>query len=125
MDLSPEQQAVLYQMLERMGAIGHGERPPLAALPGGVSSLIVRADTRRGAICVKQALPRLKVEQPWFAPVERNSAELAWLRAVAAILPDAVPRIVGEDREAGAFAMHYLAPDLYPAWKAQLLEGTV
>jgi len=125
MDLPVESQDALYRSLERMGAIERGERPPLVALPGGVSSLIVRVERARGPICVKQALPRLKVEQEWLAPVERNSAELAWFNAVAAIAPDAVPRIVGADAEARAFAMEYLAPERFANWKTQLLDGTI
>ena len=56
---------------------------------------LVEAGGRR--FCVKRALPRLKVAALWEAPVERNAAEAAYMRAVARWLPRAAPRILGED----------------------------
>jgi aminoglycoside phosphotransferase (APT) family kinase protein len=103
------------------------ERQPLHFTPlaGGVSSLIVLAETAVGLLCVKQALPRLKVAQEWYAPVERNQAEVAWLRMAARIAADSVPRILGEDRQTNSFAMAYLDPAAYPVWKARLRDGAV
>src|SRR6476469_3186407 len=75
--------------------------------------------------CVKRALPRLRVAALWEAPVGRNAAEAGYMRAVAGWLPYAVPRVLGEDAEAGWFAMDYLAPEDHPLWKTQLLAGIV
>jgi aminoglycoside phosphotransferase (APT) family kinase protein len=97
----------------------------LTPLPGGVSSDIYRADLPSRVICVKRALPRLKVAADWHAPVERNRWEVEWMRVAGGIAPGSVPEILGEDREAGAFAMAYLAPDDHPVWKALLRDGTV
>jgi aminoglycoside phosphotransferase (APT) family kinase protein len=47
------------------------------------------------------------------------------MRAVAHWLERAVPAILGEDVQAGLFAMDYLAPDDHPLWKTQLLDGHV
>ena len=107
----------LIERLRRMGLLKAAERARLTPLTGGVSSdiILVEADGRR--FCVKRALPRLKVAALWEAPVERNGAEAAWMRAVARWLPRAVPRILGEDAEAGLFAMEYLAPEDHPLWK--------
>ncbi len=115
----------LIEPLRRMSLVKAGERPRLTSLAGGVSSdiYLVEAEDRR--FCVKRALPRLKVVALWEAPVERNAAEAAWMRAVACWLPRAVPRILGEDAKAGLFAMDYLAPENHPLWKAQLLAGVV
>lgn len=99
------------------------ETPPLTQLTGGVSSLIVRADTLRGPVCVKQALPQLRVAVLWEAPVERNRAEVAWMRVARGIVPAAVPAILGEDAQDNAFAMEWLPPEDYPTWKAQLQAG--
>ena len=109
--------------LRRMQLLQPGEVPPLTPLTGGVSSLIVRADTARGPICIKQALPRLKVAAVWEAPVERNRAEVAWMRIASGIVPGCVPAILGEDAQDNAFAMAWLAPESYPVWKAQLRDG--
>ena len=78
----------------------------LTPLAGGVSSDIYRADLpAERVVCVKRALPRLKVAADWQAPVERNRWEVEWMRVAGGIVPAAVPEILGEDRETGCFAM--------------------
>lgn len=124
MGLEPADTAALLAALQRMALLAPGEQPVLTPLAGGVSSLIVRADTQRGPLCVKRALPRLKVAALWEAPVERNRAEVAWLKVAARVCPGAVPDILGEDATGCAFAMAYLEPADYPVWKAQLLAGS-
>ena len=117
--------ADLVGALRRMGLLKGEERARFRPLTGGVSSDICLVETGAWRFCVKRALPRLKVAALWEAPVERNAAEAAWMRAVARWLPRAVPRILGEDRKAGLFAMEYLAPEDYPLWKTQLLARHV
>jgi 5-methylthioribose kinase len=90
-----------------------------------VSSDIVRVETNGRTFCVKRALARLKVAAEWRAPVERNHAEAEWMRVVGEILPQAVPRLLAEDRAAGLFAMEYLAPATHPVWKALLRDGAI
>src|SRR5262245_2031201 len=110
--------------LRRMGLVAHSAPDPaLSQLAGGVSSDIVRVDLPSGPICLKRALPRLKVKADWQAPVERNRWEVAWMRLASAIEPTAVPRVLGEDPESGTFAMEFLDPSRYAVWKARLLEG--
>ena len=111
--------------LRRMGLLKAGERARLTPLSGGVSSDILLVETGGWRFCVKRALPKLKVAALWEAPVERNAAEAAWMRAVARWLPRAVPRVLGEDAKAGLFAMDYLAPEDHRLWKSQLLAGYV
>jgi aminoglycoside phosphotransferase (APT) family kinase protein len=111
--------------LTRMGLLRAGERPAISPLPGGVSSDIVRVDLDAGPICLKRALPRLKVQADWQAPVERNRYEVEWMRTAGRIVPSAVPRILGEDRESGMFAMEFLDPASHPVWKAQLRDGEI
>ena len=82
----------LLAALSRMELLRPGEQPTVVPLSGGVSSDIMRVDLERGSICVKRALPRLRVEADWRAPIERNRYEAEWMRTVGAILPDAVPR---------------------------------
>ena len=115
----------LIEPLRRMGLLRTGESARLTPLTGGVSSDISLVEASERRFCVKRALPRLKVAATWEAPVERNAAEAAYMRAVAGWLPRAVPRILGEDRKAGWFAMDYLAPEDHPLWKAQLLAGII
>jgi len=73
-----------------------GESPPAVALAGGVSSDIWRVDLTSGTLCVKGALPRLRVSQVWEAPVERNRYEYEWLRIAAAAAPGSAPRVFAE-----------------------------
>ena len=123
MSQQTEETAVRAALL-RMGLTDTDEIPVITALAGGVSSLIVRADTRRGPVCVKQALPELKVASHWSAPLQRSHAELDWMRQVGKWLPGSVPTILGEDRDSYCFAMAWLAPDAHPVWKLQLRDGT-
>ena len=108
-----------------MGLIGPNDTPPFTALAGGVSSDIYRVDLATGPVCVKRALPQLKVSALWEAPVERNRWEVAWMRTAAAIVPQFVPRVLADDAESRAFAMEFLAPEGHPVWKAQLRDGTI
>ena len=115
----------LYPALRRMGLVGPHDAPPFTALAGGVSSDIYRVDLAAGPVCVKRALPQLKVSAVWEAPVERNRWEVAWMRTAAAIVPQFVPRVLADDAESRAFAMEFLAPEGHPVWKAQLRDGIV
>ena len=112
-------------ILLRLGLISPGASPRMEALAGGVSSLIVRVDTPRGAVCVKKALAKLRVASDWHAPVERSLAEMAWLKLAGRIGPGAVPRVLGEDRDEMAFVMEFLDPARHPVWKNQLRDGII
>lgn len=93
-------------------------------LSGGVSSdivLIILDDGRR--FCAKRALPVLKVDSEWRAPVERSHSEAEWLREAAAIVPGAAPRLLAEDRSGNAILMEYLPPEEFLPWKGELLAG--
>jgi aminoglycoside phosphotransferase (APT) family kinase protein len=113
----------LARALLRMQIVSADQPIRLTALTGGVSSDIYRADLPSGVVCVKRALARLKVAADWQVPVARNRWEVEWMRVAAAIVPSAVPEILGEDSEAGAFAMAFLPPDRYPSWKGLLSDG--
>jgi aminoglycoside phosphotransferase (APT) family kinase protein len=111
--------------LTRMGLLAADAQAKMTPLAGGVSSDILLVEPGAGAaFCVKRALARLKVAAEWRAPIERNHAEAEWLRAVGAIRPAAVPRILGEDEALGLFAMAYLPPETFPVWKNLLRDGT-
>jgi aminoglycoside phosphotransferase (APT) family kinase protein len=115
----------LLAALARMGLLAPADHPVFVRLGGGVSSDIVRVESAGAAICLKRALPRLKVAAEWRAPVERNHYEAQWLRTAASIVPDAVPRVLAEDSDAGIFAMPFLDPASYPIWKEQLRDGHI
>ena len=117
--------AAALRALLRMGLVAPGAEPELERLTGGVSSDIWRVELADGPVCIKRALPKLRVKQDWHAPVGRNAAEVAWIRAAAAVVPDAVPELLGEDRAEGLFAMRYLDPADHPVWKRRLRDGAV
>jgi aminoglycoside phosphotransferase (APT) family kinase protein len=109
--------------LARLGLLHGKEAPRFTRLAGGVSSDIWRVDLVSGPVCVKRALPKLRVEQDWFAPVERNAYEAAWMRFAASVVPDAVPELLGQDEAAGVLVMAYLDPAGHRLWKADLRDG--
>ena len=106
--------------LRKHGLAAADEVPPAAALSGGVSSDIWRVDLRTGPVCVKRALPRLRVEQLWEVPVERNRYERMWMETANAIIPGVAPKVLAAD-DTGCFAMELLKG--HPLWKAELAEG--
>lgn len=111
----------ILELVKRAGLCRPGEAPRAQALAGGVSSDIWRVDLARGPVCVKRALPRLRVAQLWEAPVERNRYEYEWFRVAGAAAPGAVPRVLA--RAEGAFVMEHLDPARHPVWKALLRDG--
>ena len=115
--------AALTESLRNLGLVARDEEPRYQALTGGVSSQIWRVDLRSGPVCVKRALPKLRVEREWLAPIERNQYEFGWLRVVSAIAPHAVPWLIARDAEQNLFVMEFLSPESHPLWKTELRGG--
>lgn len=111
--------------IERIGLLSAGGAVRFSALTGGVSSDIFKVETGGRVFVVKRALPRLRVADEWLAPVARNRHEADWLETAGRILPDAVPKVLARDEEAGLFALEYLDPARFPVWKEQLRDGEV
>lgn len=110
--------------LTAMGLLAPGQGARGEALAGGVSSDIwhlILPDGRE--VCVKRALPKLKVTADWRAPVARNLYEARWLAEANGALPGAAPALLGQDEATGCLAMAYLSPADHPVWKAQLRDG--
>jgi aminoglycoside phosphotransferase (APT) family kinase protein len=103
-------------LLRSAGLVSRNETPAFEVLTGGVSSEIWKI----GGVCVKRALPRLRVARRWEAPVERNRYERLWLEAAGAAAPGAAPRVLAADDSAGLFAMEYVHS---PVWKERLRQG--
>src|SRR3546814_15932207 len=55
----------------------------------------------------------------WHAPIERNAYEVAWFETVGAILPEAAPRLIAHDPDAGLFVMDYLDPAIFRNWRSE------
>ena len=118
-------EADLDRCLQAHGLADAGEVAEWSPLAGGVSSEIWRVDLPGRSLCVKRALPRLKVGVDWEAPVSRNAYEWAWLCFAAEHQPQAVPQPLHRGPAAGLFVMSFLSPETHSVWKQQLLEGRV
>jgi aminoglycoside phosphotransferase (APT) family kinase protein len=123
--MTPAPAPELAAFLLRQGLAKPGEPALWTPLTGGVSSDLWRVDLPGRAVCVKRAMPRLRVSADWRAPVSRNAYEWAWIRFAACHCPDNVPVPLARDADAGFFVMAFLPPDQYPVWKAQLMRGEV
>ena len=110
--------------------IEHGLSAPQARiicmpLSGGVSCDVWRIEADGRVFCVKRALPRLRVDSVWEAPVSRNATEWAWIEFAGRHFPNAVPKLLALDAERGMFAMEFLDPARFLVWKQLLLDGGV
>jgi aminoglycoside phosphotransferase (APT) family kinase protein len=108
------------EVLQFLRSQNIGEPSRMESLSGGVSSDIWAVDLPSGRVCVKRALPRLRVAQVWEAPIERNRYERLWLQTAAAAAPGAAPKVLAWDDARGLFAMEYLD---FPVWKSLLRSG--
>jgi len=111
--------------LTAQGLAPAGAAPGITVLSGGVSADIVRIDLPGSSLCIKRALPELKVAARWTADIRRSNHEVEWLRVAARIVPTHVPEVLAADQQSGTFAMPWLDPVRYPVWKSQLLAGEV
>lgn len=122
---APDREAAVLAFLRAQNMLAADDSPAMTPLAGGVSSDLWQIELPGRTVCVKAALPRLKVPGDWLAPVSRNRVECDWLLFAAPLCPGQVPRVLAHDPDAGLFAMEYLPPERYPVWKAQLLTGHV
>ena len=111
------------QALRELGLADDDEVLAGTALTGGVSSDIWCITTRRGQVCAKRALPRLRVAADWRAPIERNQYEARWMQVAQAAVPGAAPRVLGQHAALGVLVMQYLPPGGHTLWKEQLRRG--
>ncbi|MBX3706330.1 MAG: phosphotransferase [Pseudomonadales bacterium] len=104
-------------------------RPPetlrFTPLTGGVSSDIWRVDAPEASWCAKRALPRLRVQVLWEAPVARNAEEVRWLRTARNWIGEQAAEVVAHDEHAGVAILRWYDPARWHNWKSRLLAGTV
>ena len=113
----------IVESLERLNLPATINDIQLEPLKGGVSSNIWRCVIGDNTYCIKQALQKLKVEQDWFASIERNNYEWKWLKLVSQVNQHLVPELIGHDDIAGLIVMSYLPPENFSNWKVQLMRG--
>lgn len=116
--------AIVAALLECRVAASEADVRRVAPISGGVSCDVYRVDLTDRTVCVKRALPRLRVAAVWEAPVERAAFEVMWLRkAQASGL--SVPEVLAWLPERNMFVMQWFDPPAHPVWKQQLLAGTI
>ena len=91
-------------------------------LAGGVSSSVFAIRGSGVGLVLKQALPKLRVDDDWHAKVERTDTEASALRLYAGLTPQSVPRLVDHDR-----ANHVLVMELAPSdrlnWQTEIAQS--
>ena len=108
--------------LARRGLLDQGAAAVASELGGGVSSVVLAVRGGGLDVVVKQALPRLRVEEEWLARRERALTEAAALRLAAGLRPGTVPRVLDVDAESCAIVIER-APVAWRPWQELLLEG--
>ena len=115
----------LLDNLGNLGLISSMDNATFEALNGGVSSDIWHVKSDGRSFCVKRALAKLKVKADWFAPIERNLFEVAWLQVANEIVPGAAPKVLAHDKATMVCAMAYLEPATHSNWKSDLMAGRI
>jgi 5-methylthioribose kinase len=91
-------------------------------LGGGVSSSVVAIRGGGAGLVLKQALPKLRVEDDWQAKVERTDTEASALRLYGSLTPDSVPRLIHHDGANHVLVMQ-LAPSDRRNWQAEISQS--
>jgi aminoglycoside phosphotransferase (APT) family kinase protein len=97
-----------------------GAQTRVTRLTGGVSAETVLVESPRSRLVVKRALSRPRVAGEWRAKPGRAMAEAAAIRALGAITPDHVPRLLDADPLTDTLVMES-APAGWVNWKTVLL----
>jgi len=105
----------------------HGLVPPEAPvrveeLAGGVSSSVIAIRGGGVGLVLKQALPKLRVDDDWRAKIERTDTEASALELYTALTPDSVPRLVHQDSTNHVLVME-LAPGDRRNWQAEIAQA--
>lgn len=110
-------------LLGNLGLCAPSQVSRVRRLTGGVASDIAAVSFAGRTVCVKFALPKLKVAEDWFVPVHRGRAEYAWLKVAGETVPGAVPALFGWSPKDNGFAMEYIAGGDVYLWKTALLQS--
>lgn len=112
---------IITDILQKENLIA-GSKIKFTPLKGGVSSDIYLVTDGHNSIVVKQALPKLNVEDDWYADISRNENEQKFLRFLNKINPGATPKLLYSNSENFFFVMEFLDKG-FMNWKKQLLKG--
>lgn len=82
----------------------------LREVSDGNLNLVWLAQGRGGAVCVKQALPHVRLDPAWRLPLDRAEYEVAWMRCVPPAAQSCIPALLHYDPALFAIVMEALAP---------------
>jgi 5-methylthioribose kinase len=108
--------------LAEQGLLEAGMPVHAVELEWGVSNVVLAVEAGELRAVVKQALPRLRVEEEWLAKRERSLTEARALELAARLAPGSVPAVLAVDQARCAFAIAR-APGGWRNWKELLLAG--
>lgn len=106
--------------LQARKVLPHGDSIRVEELGGGVSNVVLAISWKDKRVVVKQALPRLRVEDEWLAKRERALNEARALQLADTITPGRVPALLDVDGDLCALTMT-AAPSGWATWKDRLL----
>jgi len=115
-------ETVVPYLVER-GLLADGDGAAAEELGGGVSGMVVAVRAPGTRVVVKQALPRLRVEDDWRSKLERTEIETAALRLCDRLTPGRVPRVLDQDPGSHVVVMELL-PDDARNWQAEIALGS-
>ena len=110
--------------LRERGVLAPRARATVEELPGGVSASVIAVRGKGIQLVVKQALPRLRVEDEWLATQRRTETEVAAMRLCGSLTPGAVPEIVDNDPERHVVVMRLL-PAAARNWQDEVAAGNI
>lgn len=95
----------------------------LEELGGGVSNIVILAESDQFRLIVKQSLGKLRVAEEWCSDRDRIFREAEAMRRLSSRLTAGrVPRLLFDDRADFAIAMEAAPPDA-EMWKTRLFRG--
>lgn len=139
---NPATVAAVRRILAETAGLPAGSELQFTPVPGGVSGDLWRVRARAplaapgaeetedahgtGASWIaKQPRIRLRVAAEWQASTERALFEVRYQRHVRALLPDAVPEVLGFDFETRLFVMRDYPAPAWRGWQESLLGGRI
>lgn len=109
--------------LLQSGILDDSRAVEITPLGGGVSNNVWKILTGDHRWILKQALPKLKVEDDWFSDVERIHREHTAMQLITGLLPErTVPHLVLTDHERHLYIME-AAGESSRTWKEILMQG--
>lgn len=114
---------IIRDVLVEAGLIDPDQMLQITPMSGGVSSCVWKVAGAHRALCVKQPLSQLQVDNGWHAPLERSRYEAQWNEIANRVAPGSAPRVRHHDDTHMVLVMDYLDPQRFHWWKDMLRQG--